>query len=73
MSFFRSRLAQLCLGAPSIWCSASSRPGHRWLLIRRTPRTGELAFYRCYAPLAALVKVAGRRWTVEENFRPARA
>jgi SRSO17 transposase len=49
------------------------RPGHRWLLIRRTPRTGELAFYRCYAPhpvpLAALVTVAGRRWTVEENFQ----
>jgi SRSO17 transposase len=56
------------------WISISDpRPGHRWLLIRRTPRTGELAFYRCYAPhpvpLAALVKVAGRRWTVEENFQ----
>jgi SRSO17 transposase len=50
-----------------------SRPGCRWLLIRRTPRTGELAFYRCYAPhpvpLGALVNVAGRRWTVEENFQ----
>jgi SRSO17 transposase len=49
------------------------RPGWRWLLIRRTPRTGELAFYRCYAPhpvpLAALVTVAGRRWTVEENVQ----
>src|SRR5450631_1216524 len=48
-------------------------PGWRWLLIRRTPRTGELAFYRCYAPhpvpLAALVTAAGRRWTVEENFQ----
>ena len=56
------------------WISIpGSRPGYRWLLIRRTPRTGELAFYRCYAPqqvpLAALVKVAGRRWTVEENFQ----
>ena len=53
--------------------SVTPRPGHRWLLIRRTPRTGELAFYRCYAPhrvpLATLVKVAGRRWTVEENFQ----
>jgi SRSO17 transposase len=48
-------------------------PGCRWLLIRRTPRTGELAFYACYAPqqvpLTALVSVAGRRWTVEENFQ----
>ena len=56
------------------WTSISDpRPGHRWLLIRRTPRTGELAFYRCYAPhpvpLATLVNVAGRRWTVEENFQ----
>ena len=48
-------------------------PGCRWLLIRRHRRTGELAFYRCYAPqpvpLAALVKVAGLRWTIEENFQ----
>jgi len=44
-----------------------SHPGRgcRQLLIRRHPRTGELAFYRCYAPgpvtLAALVAIAGRR------------
>ncbi|MEU5882693.1 IS701 family transposase [Spirillospora sp. NPDC047279] len=47
--------------------------GHRWLLIRRNRSTGELAFYRCYSPhrvpLAALVKVAGRRWTIEESFQ----
>ena len=33
----------------------------------------ELAFYRCYAPqpvtLAVLVKAAGLRWTIEENFQ----
>ena len=50
-----------------------SSPGCRWLLIRRNRRSGELAFYRCYAPqqvpLATLVKVAGRRWTIEENFQ----
>jgi SRSO17 transposase len=49
------------------------RPAHRWLLIRRNRRTGELAFYRCHSPrhvpLAALVKVAGIRWTTEENFQ----
>ncbi|WP_419197547.1 IS701 family transposase [Microbispora hainanensis] len=52
------------------------RPGHRWLLIRRNPVTGELAFYRCYAPtpmpLAALVRIAGIRWTVEESFQAAK-
>jgi SRSO17 transposase len=51
----------------------TSGPGRRWLLIRRHRRTRELAFYRCYAPqpvpLATLVHVAGRRWTVEENFQ----
>ncbi|GAB3133930.1 IS701 family transposase [Microbispora hainanensis] len=49
------------------------RPGRHWLLIRRNRRTSELAFYRCYAPvpvpLAVLVMVAGRRWTIEESFQ----
>ncbi len=48
-------------------------PGYRYLLIRRNRRTGELAFYHCYSPqqvtLAALVTVAGLRWTIEENFQ----
>ena len=52
------------------------RPGRRQLLIRRNRRTGELAFYRCYSPavvpLATLVRVAGRRWTVEETFQSAK-
>jgi SRSO17 transposase len=51
----------------------AGRPGHRWLLVRRNRRTRELAFYRCYCPrrvsLGTVVKVAGRRWTIEENFQ----
>jgi SRSO17 transposase len=47
--------------------------GHHWLLVRRHPKTGELAFYRCWSPrpvpLTRLVRVAGRRWTVEEAFQ----
>jgi SRSO17 transposase len=59
------------------WVSTSpGRPGHHWLLIRRNRRSRELAFYRCYSPrrvpLATLVKVAGRRWTTEENFQAAK-
>jgi SRSO17 transposase len=59
------------------WISIEPRrPGHRWLLIRRHRATRELAFYRCYAPrhvpLAVLVKIAGRRWTTEENFQAAK-
>jgi len=47
--------------------------GCHWLLIRRNHRTGELAFYRVHAPhpvpLATVVRVAGRRWAVEESFQ----
>jgi SRSO17 transposase len=50
--------------------------GHRWLLVRRHRRTGELAYYRCYAPtrvpLNVLIRVAGRRWTVEESFQTSK-
>ncbi|CAM5554453.1 Transposase IS701-like DDE domain-containing protein OS=Kitasatospora aureofaciens OX=1894 GN=GCM10010502_65680 PE=4 SV=1 [Kitasatospora aureofaciens] len=56
--------------------SQPSSTGHRWLLIRRNRRTGELAFYRGYSPrpvaLTMLVEVAGRRWTVEEAFQAAK-
>jgi SRSO17 transposase len=49
---------------------------HHHLLIRRNDRTGELAYLRCYSPrptsLAALVRVAGQRWRVEENFQAAK-
>jgi SRSO17 transposase len=48
-------------------------PGCCWLLIRRGIGTGELAFYRAYAPTAVslptLVAVAGRRWAIEEAFQ----
>jgi SRSO17 transposase len=50
--------------------------GYRWLLIRRNRRTGELAYHRCYTPtrvpLATLVRVTGRRWTVEESFQTSK-
>ncbi|WP_410479427.1 IS701 family transposase [Pseudonocardia sp. H11422] len=53
--------------------TAQDGPGHRWLLIRRHPGHGELAFYRCYSPapvgLPELVRVAGARWSVEESFQ----
>src|SRR3954470_19395077 len=61
-----------------------SGPRHRrhrqtgcwWLLVRRSRTTGELAFYRCYSPqivpLRELVRVAGRRWTIEESFQASK-
>ena len=46
--------------------------GQWWLLIRRNNTTGELAYYRCWSPapvpLRDLVRVAGRRWTIEESL-----
>ena len=50
---------------------AAGWPAH--LLVRRTDKTGELAYYRCYSPtpatLADYVRVAGWRWKVEESFQ----
>jgi SRSO17 transposase len=51
---------------------AGAGAGQHWLLIRRSRTTGEHAFYRADSPtpvpVATLVKVAGRRWTIEESF-----
>jgi SRSO17 transposase len=51
---------------------AAGNAGHHWLLIRRHLATREYAFYRAWspqpAPLSALVRVAGRRWAIEESF-----
>jgi SRSO17 transposase len=50
--------------------------GCHWLLVRRNRRSGELAFYRAYSPtpvpLAALVRVAGTRWRIEESFQSSK-
>ena len=55
------------------WLGTAS-PEH-YLLIRRHLVTGELAFHYCYVPagqpvsLSRLVRAAGCRWPVEEDFR----
>ena len=64
------------------WAAVEIRPlrepgkGH-WLLARRSvANPEELAWYVCYGPagtaLAELVRVAGRRWTIEECFEEAK-
>ena len=51
-------------------------PGQHHLLIRRNIHTGELAFYRAHSPtpvpLAAYVRIAGIRWTVEDDFQSSK-
>ena len=55
------------------WLGTAS-PQH-YLLIRRHLTTGELAFHYCFVPagqpvsLTRLVRAAGCRWPVEEDFR----
>ncbi len=55
----------------------STATGEHHLLIRRTRSSGELAYLRCWTPrptsLAELVRVAGRRWRIEESFRSAKS
>ncbi|THV35249.1 IS701 family transposase [Glycomyces buryatensis] len=57
-------------------CADEQRAGPHWLLVRRSLTTGELAFYRCWAPmpmsLHALVSLAGARWAIEESFQPVK-
>lgn len=48
-----------------------------WLLVRRSvTKPEELAYYVCYGPaqttLEELVRVAGRRWIIEESFEQAK-
>jgi len=51
---------------------AAGQDGHHWLLVRRNRKISEYAFYRAWSPtpvpLSTLVKVAGRRWSIEESF-----
>ena len=57
------------------WAIAPAGQG-RHLLVRRSPGSGELAFYLCWSPrtatLSDLVRVAGARWAIEECFQAAK-
>jgi SRSO17 transposase len=48
----------------------------RWLLVRRSRRDGELAYYACSGPAdtspVGLVRVAGIRWAIEDGFQQAK-
>jgi SRSO17 transposase len=57
------------------WAWASAHQDGHSLLIRRGS-DGTLAFYRCWSPtpvtLATLTRVAGMRWSIEEQFQAAK-
>ena len=55
------------------WINLADTSPDRWLLVRRNPTTGELAYYLAWSPtrhpLRTLVRVAAARWAVEETFQ----
>ena len=57
------------------WAWLGTASSRHYLLIRRHLTTGELAFHYCFVPagqpvsLSRLVRAAGCRWPVEEDFR----
>lgn len=65
------RWAQITIDTPG------TRSAEHTILVRRHPRTGELAFFRCYSPTPVtrqtLVSVAGLRWRIEESFQAAKS
>jgi hypothetical protein len=56
------------------WAQIATATPRHCLLIRRHPKTGELAFHYCYVPegqqltMTRLIRAAGLRWPVEEYF-----
>ena len=56
------------------WAWLATAPARHYLLVRRHLRTGELAFHYCFVPdgqlltKARLIRAAGLRWPVEEDF-----
>ena len=57
------------------WSWLATASAQHYLLIRRHLKTGELAFHYCFVPegqpvtLTRLIRAAGLRWPVEEQFR----
>ena len=60
------------------WAQIGTASARHHLLIRRHIRTGELAYHYCYVPagqpagMTRLIRAAGLRWPVEEDFEFAK-
>jgi SRSO17 transposase len=61
------------------WAWLATASARHYLLIRRHLTSGELAFCYCYVPegqpvsLTRLIRAAGLRWPVEEDFRAGKS
>ena len=67
----------MTLPTPEASAEAEGRQAGRWLLVRRQiDDPSELAYYLAYGPKQTpaeeLIRVAGRRWSIEDCFEQAK-
>jgi len=67
----------MCANAPAPEPDPGGQAGRHWLLFRRHLRPGKRALYHCWmarpVPPGTMVRVAERRWTIEERFQTGKA
>ncbi len=66
-----------CVTLPESGVYCEGVRAERWLLMRRSiSEPEEIAFYLCYGPARTsvheLIRIAGRRWQIEDNFAQAK-
>jgi SRSO17 transposase len=66
-----------CVALPESGMYREGLRAGRWLLMRRSiAEPEEIAYYLCYAPahtnVHELIRIAGRRWTIEDCFEAAK-
>jgi SRSO17 transposase len=67
-----------CMSLPESEAYCAGSPAGRWLLMRRSiAEPEEIAYYLCYGPAQTsvheLIRIAGRRWVIEDCFEAAKA
>jgi SRSO17 transposase len=68
-----------CMSLPESEAYCAGSPAGRWLLMRRSIAEApeEIAYYLCYGPAQTsvheLIRIAGRRWVIEDCFEAAKA
>lgn len=66
-----------CVALPESGMYREGLRAGRWLLMRRSiAKSEKIAYYLCYGPaqtnVEELIKIAGRRWTIEDCFEAAK-
>lgn len=66
-----------CVSLPESEAYCAGSPAGRWLLMRRSiAEPEEIAYYLCYGPAQTkaheLIRIAARRWVIEDCFEAAK-